>query len=144
VFATAAVLTILIVLALQKFSLSDKRLSPQESLASSTRIEPITPGASLAVDREPSFFESFSDSDKSVLFEKGWELIDHDDALWNRPDKTGAYINIGEIQFIMKSQYVALAAFQGISQAMPDGSLRQLTWEPVPAHFDFVKVEPVE
>jgi serine/threonine protein kinase len=61
-----------------------------------------------------------------------------------RTNKTGAYAKIGEIHLKIHPKYLALAAFQGISEALPDGSLRQLTWEPVPAHFDFIKVEPIE
>lgn len=56
----------------------------------------------------------------------------------------GAFRELARRDFKLRQRYVALAAFQGITQELPGGARQPLTWDPVPAHFDFVSVEPLQ
>jgi hypothetical protein len=56
----------------------------------------------------------------------------------------GPFRELSQREFKLRQRHVALAAFQGITQELPGGARQPLTWDPVPANFDFLSVEPLQ
>lgn len=55
-----------------------------------------------------------------------WVQINHS---WNVPES-------------FHPKYIAIGAFQGIPQQLPNGTKIPLNWDPVPVHIDYFEIEP--